>query len=143
MPVEVATDDPRMPLATPRASTSREDIHVSARDDPPGDRPEGQPEGRPGDLPEDLTFEDFLNALEEIDAPVDADLPTDWDGCVELVTLSVAELNASTTRLRDAGIEAHVELPDVDELRGTSAMASIFVPGAALRRARAVLGIEA
>ena len=97
----------------------------------------------PENLPEDLTFQDFLDTLEEVDAPVDADLPTDWDGCVELVTLSVSELNASTTRLRDAGIEAHVELPDVDELRVSSAMASIFVPAAVLRRARAILGIEA
>jgi hypothetical protein len=94
------------------------------------------------ELPDDLTFQDFLDALDEIDAPVDADLPTDWDGCVELVTLSVAELNASTTRLRDAGIEAHVELPDGDEIHGLAATASIFVPAAVLRRARAVLGIE-
>ena len=95
------------------------------------------------ELPEDLTFQDFLDALNEIDAPVDADLPTDWDGCVELVTLPVAELNASTTRLRDAGIEAHVELPDGDELPiGSAATASIFVPAALLRRARAILGIE-
>jgi hypothetical protein len=94
------------------------------------------------DLPDNLTFQDFLDALEDIDAPVEADLPTDWDGCVELVTLSVADLNTSATRLRDAGIEAHVELPDVDELGSGSAMASIFVPAAVLRRARAILGIE-
>jgi hypothetical protein len=95
----------------------------------------------PDELPEDLTFEDFLQALDEVDRPVDADLPTDWDGCVEVVTVAVGEVGRMTERLHDAGIEPHVELPEDDEVREGGATASLFVPSDLLARARAVLGI--
>lgn len=94
------------------------------------------------ELPQGFSFEDFLGALDAIDAPVDEDLPTDADGCVELVTLGLGELAASAARLRAAGIEPHVEMPGDDEAP-SAAMASVFVPAAQLRRARRVLGIEA
>lgn len=95
-----------------------------------------------GELPQGFSFEDFLGALDEIDAPVDEDLPTDADGCVELVTLGLGDLAGSSARLRAAGIEPHVEMPGQDEVPAV-AMASVFVPATQLRRARRVLGIEA
>jgi hypothetical protein len=93
------------------------------------------------ELPEDLTFEDFLQAVDEVDRPIDADLPTDWDGCVEVVTVAVGEVARMTERLRDAGMEPHVELPEDDEVHEGGATASLFVPPGLLARARAVLGI--
>jgi hypothetical protein len=90
------------------------------------------------ELPDGFTFDDFLAALDAVDAPADQDLPTDGDGCVELVTLPVRELGAALARLREAGMDPHVELPDDDEKDGTAA---VFVPLPALSRARRILGI--
>ncbi len=92
-------------------------------------------------LPDGFSFEDFLGALDAIDAPADEDLPTDDDGCVELVTTPVAEVAATLARLRDASIPPHVELPDELEADLPGATASVFVPRAELARARRVLGL--
>jgi hypothetical protein len=92
-------------------------------------------------LPEGFSFEDFMAALDAVDAPLDEDLPTDGDGCVELVTLVVAQLGSAMLRLRAAGLDPHVELPDDDEANDPGAMASIFVPHARLAEGRRVLGI--
>lgn len=93
-------------------------------------------------LPDDFGFDDFLAALDSIDAPADEDLPTDDDGCVEVVTLPAAQTLAALARLRDAGIDPHVEMPGDDEEDGPSPQTSIFVPRARLALARRVLGIE-
>jgi hypothetical protein len=93
-------------------------------------------------LPDDFGFDDFLAALDAIDAPADEDLPTDDDGCVEVVTLGVSDVSAGLARLREAGIEPHVEMPDPDNEAGATAMASVFVRRERLALARRVLGIE-
>lgn len=87
-------------------------------------------------LPDDFGFDDFLAALDAIDAPGEADLVTDDHGCVEVVTMALGDAARSLTRLRDDGIvEAHLEAneEDVD--------ATIFVPRPFLARARDVLGL--
>lgn len=92
-------------------------------------------------LPDGFSFEDFLGALDDLDAPGEEDLPTDHDGCVELVTTPVAEVAAALARLRDASIAPHLELPDEDDLTAPGATASIFVPRGELGRARRILGL--
>jgi hypothetical protein len=89
-------------------------------------------------LPEDFGFDDFLAALDAIDAPADEDLPTDDDGCVEVVTLPATDVALALGRLRDAGLTPHVELPEPGE---AGAMASVFVVRERLALARRVLGI--
>lgn len=97
--------------------------------------------GRDDDLPEDFSFDDFLAALDEIDAPDDVDLPTDWDGCVLVARSPVTEVSAALSKLEEAGIQAHTELPEGEEIeRGETG--EIFVPFANLRRARRALGLE-
>jgi hypothetical protein len=90
------------------------------------------------DLPDGFSFEDFMRALDALDAPGDESLPTDAHGCVELVTMPATEVPSTVQRLRDASIDPHVELPDANERDAT---ASIFVPQGELARARRVLGI--
>ena len=90
-------------------------------------------------LPDDFGFDDFLAALDAIDTPADEELPTDDDGCVEVVTLPASEVPGSLARLRDAGLTPHVEMPEADEAPRT---ASVFVPRERLALARRVLGIE-
>jgi hypothetical protein len=92
-------------------------------------------------LPDGFSFDDFLAALDAVDAPGDEDLPTDAHGYVELVTLRAAEVPGAITRLKEASIDPHVEMPDEDEAREGDATASVFVPRAELVRARRVLGI--
>jgi hypothetical protein len=92
-------------------------------------------------LPDDFGFDDFLAALDAIDAPADEDLPTDDDGCVEVVTLPATEVAGTLARLRDAGLTPHVEMPEADE-RPSVTTASVFVPRERLMLARRVLGIE-
>ena len=87
-------------------------------------------------LPDDFGFDDFLAALDAVDAPADEDLPTDADGCVEVVTVRAGELGAMLARLRDAGIDPHVEMPDEDDEHAT-----VFVRPERLALARRVLGI--
>ena len=89
-------------------------------------------------LPDDFGFDDFLAALDAIDAPADEDLPTDDDGCVEVVTLPATEVAGALGRLREAGLTPHVEMPETGEV---GAMASVFVARERLALARAVLGI--
>lgn len=96
---------------------------------------------RDDDLPDDFSFDDFLAALDQIDAPDDVDLPTDWDGCVLVARSPVTEVSAAVSKLEDAGIQAHTELPAGEEVdRGETG--AVFVPFADLRRARRVLGLE-
>jgi hypothetical protein len=90
------------------------------------------------ELPDGFSFEDFMKALDALDAPGDENLPTDAHGCVELVTMPANDVPSTVQRLREASIDPHVELPDAGE---PDAMASIFVPQAELGRARRVLGI--
>ncbi len=90
-------------------------------------------------LPDDFGFDDFLAALDAIDTPADEELPTDDDGCVEVVTLPATEIALALGRLRDAGLTPHVEMPEADEV---PQMASVFVPRERLVLARRVLGIE-
>jgi hypothetical protein len=90
------------------------------------------------ELPDGFSFEDFLQALDALDAPADENLPTDAHGCVELVTMPAIDIPATVQRLREASIDPHVELPDRDERDAT---ASIFVPPGELGRARRLLGI--
>ena len=90
-------------------------------------------------LPDDFGFDDFLAALDALDAPGDEDLPTDDDGCVEVVTLRASEVARALDRLREAGLTPHVELPEEGEV---DAMASVFVVRERLALARSVLGIS-
>lgn len=94
-------------------------------------------------LPDDFGFGDFVEALDELDAPGDEDLPTDDDGCLELVTLSMRDLASCLSRLRDVGIEAHVDLPDEQERDEPGVTAAVFVRPGELIRARRTMGIEA
>ncbi len=94
------------------------------------------------ELPDGFSFDDFLAALDEVDRPDDVDLPTDWDGCALLATMPLTEIAATIAKLGDAGLEVHTELPDGEEI-DRNATGSVFVPFAMLRRARAVLGLEA
>lgn len=89
-------------------------------------------------LPDGFGFDDFLAALDAIDAPGDEDLPTDDDGCVEVVTLPATEVAGALGRLREAGLTPHVEMPEPGE---PAATASVFVPRERLALARSVLGI--
>jgi hypothetical protein len=91
-------------------------------------------------LPDDFAFDDFLDALGALDAPDDDALPTDADGCVELLTVRTTELASVLARLREASIDPHIELPDRDLDRGDG-YASVFVPRGELGRARRVIGI--
>ena len=93
-------------------------------------------------LPEDFSFDDFMAALDHIDATEDVDLPTDWDGCVLVATLPVTEISATVSKLEQAGIRAHSELPEGEEI-GRGETGSVFVPFADLGRAREVLRLEA
>jgi hypothetical protein len=92
-------------------------------------------------LPEDFSFDDFTAALDRLDAPEDIDLPTDWDGCVLLASMPVTDVAAAVARLQGAGLQAHMELPEGEEIsRGETG--SVFVAFADLVRARAVLRFE-
>ncbi len=92
-------------------------------------------------LPDDFSFEDFLAALDRLDAPDDVDLPTDEDGCVFVAGMPMTEIAAAVSRLEQAGVRAHTELPEGEEMsRGDTG--SVFVPFADLGRARRVLGLE-
>ena len=107
-------------------------------------------------LPDDFGFDDFLAALDAIDTPADEELPTDDDGCVEVVTLPATEIALALGRLRDAGLTPHVEMPEADEVplataRPAGAPASAASPGvsaaptgaadpARAARVRAILG---
>ena len=93
-------------------------------------------------LPDDFSFDDFMAALDQVDAPDDVDLPTDWDGCVLVATMPATEIAAAVSQLEQAGIPAHAELPEGDEA-GRGETGSVFVPFAELGRARAVLRLEA
>jgi hypothetical protein len=93
-------------------------------------------------LPDDFGFDDFLAALDAIDAPADEDLPTDDHGCVEVVTLPLAEVPSTVARLREAGIDPHLDMPGEGEVREGETTASVFVPRERLALARRVLGIE-
>lgn len=93
-------------------------------------------------LPEDFAFDDFLAALDRVDAPDDVDLPTDRDGCVLVAAMPVTEIAAAVSKLEQAGIQAHSELPEGDEI-GRGDTGSVFVPFADLGRAREVLRLEA
>ena len=95
----------------------------------------------PDELPDGFTFDDFLEALDEVDRADDVDLPTDADGCALLATMPVTEIAATIAKLGDAGLEAHTELPAGEEM-DRDASGSVFVPFASLKRARAVLGLE-
>ena len=92
-------------------------------------------------LPEDLSFDDFLAALDRIDAPEDIDLPTDWDGCVLVASMPVTEVAAAVSKLQQGGIQAHTELPEGEEI-GRGETGSVFVPFADLARARTVLRLQ-
>lgn len=92
-------------------------------------------------LPEDFSFEDFTAALDRIDAPEDIDLPTDRDGCVLLASMPVTDVAAAIARLQRAGVQAHAELPEGEEI-GRGETGSVFVPFADLDHARAVLRLE-
>lgn len=93
-------------------------------------------------LPDDFSFDDFMAALDRLDAPDDVDLPTDWDGCALVATMPVTEIAAAVAKLQEAGMQAHTELPAGEEIeRGETG--SVFVPFADLSRARAVLRLEA
>jgi hypothetical protein len=92
-------------------------------------------------LPDDLSFDDFMAALDRLDAPEDIDLPTDWDGCVLVASMLVTEVASAMSKLQRAGIHAHTELPEGEEI-GRGETGSVFVPFADLVRARAVLRIE-
>ena len=92
-------------------------------------------------LPDEFSFDDFLAALDQVDAPDDVDLPTDWDGCVLVATLPVTEIAATVSKLEQAGIQAHSELPEGDEI-GRGETGSVFVPFADLGRARELLRLE-
>lgn len=92
-------------------------------------------------LPEDLTFDDFIAALDRLDAPDDIDLPTDWDGCVLVATMPVTEVAAAVSKLQLAGMQAHTELPEGEEI-GRGDTGSVFVPFAQLGRARTVLRLQ-
>jgi hypothetical protein len=93
-------------------------------------------------LPEDFSFDDFMAALDRIDSPDDVDLPTDWDGCVLVATMPVTEIAAAVSKLEQAGVQAHSELPEGEEI-GRGETGSVFVPFADLSRAREVLRLEA
>jgi len=94
------------------------------------------------ELPDGFSFDDFLAAIDEVDKADDVDLPTDPDGCSLLATMPVVEIAAAMAKLRDAGLDPHTDVPSGEEIdRG--ATASIFVPHAALGRARSVLRLEA
>ena len=94
------------------------------------------------ELPDDFSFDDFMSALDRIDAPDDIDLPTDWDGCVLVATMPVTEIAAAVAKLQRSGMLAHSELPAGEEIdRGETG--SVFVPFADLGRARAILGLKA
>jgi hypothetical protein len=92
-------------------------------------------------LPDDLSFDDFMEALDRLDTPDDIDLPTDWDGCVLVASMPVTEVSSAVSKLRQAGIAAHAELPEGEEI-GRGGIGSVFVPFAELDRARAVLRLE-
>jgi hypothetical protein len=90
----------------------------------------------PDRLPDDFGFDDFLAALDAIDAPTDEDLATDGHGCVEVVTMPLGDATRSLSRLHDDGIvEAHLENDEEDDT------AIVLVPRAFLSRARRVLGL--
>jgi hypothetical protein len=92
-------------------------------------------------LPDDFSFDDFLDALDEVDRSDDVDLPTDWDGCALIATMPVTEIAAAVAKLEAAGIEPHTELPEGEEiLKGSTG--SIYVPFPMLTRGRAALGLE-
>lgn len=93
-------------------------------------------------LPDDFSFDDFMAALDRVDSPDDVDLPTDWDGCVLVATMPVTEIAAAVTKLEQAGMQAHTELPEGEEI-GRGDTGSVFVSFADLGRARAVLRLEA
>lgn len=93
------------------------------------------------ELPDGFSFEDFIAAIDEVDKADDVDLPTDWDGCSLLATMPVVEIAAALSKLREAGLDPHTDVPGGEEIdRG--ATASIFVPHASLGRAREVLHLE-
>ena len=93
-------------------------------------------------LPEDFSFDDFMAALDQLDAPEDVDLPTDRDGCVLVATMPVTEIAAAVSKLERAGVQAHYELPEGEEI-GRGETGSVFVPFADLSRAREVLRLKA
>jgi len=93
------------------------------------------------ELPDDFSFDDFTAALDRIDAPDDVDLPTDWDGCALLASMPVTEVAAALSKLQQAGMKPHAELPEGEEI-GRGDTGSVFVPFAALARARAILRLE-
>lgn len=92
-------------------------------------------------LPEDFSFDDFMAALDQVDAVDDVDLPTDFDGCVLVATMPVTEIAAAVSKLEQAGMQAHSELPEGEEI-GRGETGSVFVPFADLGRAREVLRLE-
>lgn len=95
----------------------------------------------PGELPDDFSFDDFIDAVNEVDRADDVDLPTDWDGCSLLASMPVTEVAAAVAKLQQAGLQPHTELPEGEEIdRG--ATGSIFVPHASLGAARSVLGLQ-
>jgi hypothetical protein len=90
----------------------------------------------PDRIPDDFGFDDFLAALDAIDAPTDEDLATDGHGCVEVVAMPIGEAARLLTRLHDDGIaEAHLGTDEEED------GATVFVPYAFLARARRVLGL--
>lgn len=93
-------------------------------------------------LPDDFSFDDFMAALDRVDSPDDVDLPTDWDGCVLVARMPVTEIAAAVSKLEQAGMQAHTELPEGEEI-GRGDTGSVFVPFVDLGRARAVLRLEA
>lgn len=93
------------------------------------------------DLPEGFGFDDFMAALDRVDAPEDVDLPADWDGCVLVATMPVTDVAAAVSKLEQAGVQAHSEMPESEEI-GRGETGSVFVPFADLGRAREVLRLE-
>jgi hypothetical protein len=92
-------------------------------------------------LPDDLSFDDFMAALDRIDAPEDIDVPSDWDGCVLVASMPVTEVASAVSKLQQAGMQAHTELPEGEEI-GRGGTGSVFVPFADLGRARDILRLR-
>ena len=88
-----------------------------------------------------VEFTGDVALVDEIAVDPDEDRAAESEMAV-VTWIRVRDVGAQASRLRDAGLDVRIELPDQAERASPAALAAILVPVEELDRAREILGIE-
>jgi hypothetical protein len=88
-----------------------------------------------------VEFTGDVALVDEIAVDPDEDRAAESEMAV-VTWIRVRDVGAQASRLREAGLDVRIELPDQAERASPAALAAILVPVEELDRAREILGIE-